>query len=124
MAIFKQLNSRQQDLIIWIYNECISSNKVTLSNKEIARKVNIPESTVEKYLKLFDDLKLIIRESKKEMDLFQNWRTTSRSIELNPKYFDPQLIMKERVDRTNRFLDSLSYQDITQSIIRQRGLSS
>lgn len=127
--LIDQLNDRQKDLMIWIYNECVNNKHITISNKEISNKTNIPESTVEKYLKLLDDLKLIIRTSEREMDFFsRSWRTVSRTITLNPKFFNPAMLAKERLQRINSFLDTLDYSDVqaqlSSRIYEKRGIST
>ena len=127
--LLDQLNDRQKDLMIWIYNECVNNKIITISNKDISNKINIPESTIEKYLKLLDDLKLIIRSSEREMDFFsKSWRTVSRTIKLNPKFFNPEMLARERIQRINSFLDTLDYPDIqssiNQKVYAQRGVSS
>jgi len=110
--IIHQLQPRQLQLLTWIYNQCIASNQVTITNKEIGEVNNIPESTVEKYLKLFDELGLIIRESKRDRDYFTHeWRTVSRSISLNPSIFKPELLALERTARMDNLFDLLNNPD-------------
>ncbi|MBU0996632.1 MAG: hypothetical protein KKE16_01140 [Firmicutes bacterium] len=108
--ILTQLNRNQLKLISWIYNECINNYHVTQSNKDISTKTDIPESTVEKYLKFFDDLDLIVRSSERTQDFYtREWRTSSRKISLNPKKFNPEIIAAERstrIDSLLSFLDS------------------
>jgi len=108
--LLSQLNRNQLKLLSWIYNECVNNYHVTISNKEISVKTDIPESTVEKYLKFFDDLNLIVRSSERTQDFFtREWRTSSRKISLNPKKFDPEIIAAERstrIDSLLSFLDS------------------
>ncbi|MBU0997786.1 MAG: hypothetical protein KKE16_07070 [Firmicutes bacterium] len=98
--ILSQLNRNQLKLISWIYNECVNNYHVTVSNKDISAKTDIPESTVEKYLKFFDDLDLNERTSERTQDFFtREWRTSSRKISLNPKKFNPEIIAAERSTR-------------------------
>lgn len=96
-TITAQLNSRQEDFWLWIYLECVKNYRITMSNKDISKKTDIPESTVEKYLKKFDDLKLITRENERAKNIYTDrWETISRVIKLNDETFDPFMIEKER----------------------------
>lgn len=72
--ISDQLNDRQLEFFIWIFNQCVSNFKVTKSNQEISTETEIPVSTIEKYLKKFDDLNLIERgHTKSKNPIFHNW---------------------------------------------------
>jgi len=124
-----QLNERQQFLLTWIYNECVNNHLITKSNLEISKLVNIPESTIEKYLKLFDELHLIDRSSERTQDfLTHEWRTSSRKISLNSKSFDPKLIAMERDHRIKSLLDLVDSADFMQAqvnrIMEKRGLQT
>jgi len=117
------LNEKQLIVFIWIYQQIIADTVITRSNKEIASRVNIPESTLEKYLKLFDDLKLIERKSERTWNPYlMNWETTSRSIKLNPKTFDPFIIARLRTAGIEALLEQLTVSDTTKAVIEQMRL--
>jgi hypothetical protein len=117
--ISDNLNERQLDLFIWIFNQCVSNYKLTKSNKEISDETEIPVSTIEKYLKRFDELKLIERGHTKSINpIFKNWETTSREIQLNTDIFDPYVIAKIRKSRINETLDMLDMPVSTMKIIQ------
>jgi len=127
--LLSQLNDRQQFFLTWIYNECVNNHWITKSNIDISKVVNIPESTVEKYLKLLDQLHLIVRSSERVQDfLTREWRTASRKITLNPKAFDPKLIAMERDHRIKSLLDLIDSSDFMQAqashIMEKRGLNT
>lgn len=114
----KELNSKQLGVFIWIYQQIIADQVLTRSNRDIARRVNIPESTLEKYLKRFEDLGLIVRDSERAMNpLTLSWETVSRKITLNPKKFDPMVIAKMRTASIEAILDQVTTSTQTQAVI-------
>jgi hypothetical protein len=116
--ISDQLNDRQLEFFIWIFNQCVSNFKVTKSNQEISTETEIPVSTIEKYLKKFDDLNLIERgHTKSKNPIFHNWETTSREIQLNSDVFDPYTIAKLRKSRIKETLDMLNTPKSTMQMI-------
>lgn len=116
----KELNQKQLNVFIWIYQQIIADQVLTRSNREIAKRVNIPESTLEKYLKRFEELGLIIRDSERAINpLTMNWETTSRTIKLNPKKFDPMVLAKLRSAGIEAILNQLTVSEQTQAVIDQ-----
>lgn len=114
----KELNEKQLNVFIWIYQQIIADQVLTRSNREIAKRVEIPESTLEKYLKRFEDLGLIVRDSERAMNpLSLSWETISRKITLNPKKFDPMMIAKMRTASIEAILDQVTTSTQTQAII-------
>lgn len=115
-----QLNPKQLNVFIWIYQQIIADQTLTRSNREIAKRVSIPESTLEKYLKRYEDLNLIVRESERAVNpLTMNWETTSRTIKLNPKKFDPLVLAKLRTAGIEAILNQLTISEQTQAVIDQ-----
>ena len=115
---FQELNPKQLNVFIWIYQQIIADQVLTRSNREIAKRVNIPESTLEKYLKRFEDLGLIIRDSERSMNpLTMSWETTSRTINLDPKKFDPMMLAKLRTAGIEAILNQITVSDQTQAVI-------
>jgi len=114
--MLSELNDRQENLFIWIFNECVNNFKVTASNREISQKLNIPESTLEKYLKKLNDLELIERTNDRAYNhnIF-TWETVAREIRLSSKYFDPFLLAKLREKRIE---DALALIETPQATIR------
>lgn len=114
--MLSELNDRQESLFIWIFNECVNNFKVTHPNREISRKLNIPESTLEKYLKKLTDLKLIERSNDRAYNHNTfSWETVAREIRLNPKLFDPFLLAKLR---ERRIEDALNLIQTPQATLR------
>lgn len=106
--LIDELNDRQQTFFIWLFNKCVSDFKVTMSNSQISKETDIPVSTIEKYLKKFDDLGLIERGIEKGYNnVFHKWETTSREIQLNSDIFDPFFIAKIRKQRIQESLELL-----------------
>lgn len=114
----KELNSKQLGVFIWIYQQIIADQVLTRSNRDIARRVSIPESTLEKYLKRFEELGLIVRDSERAINpLTSSWETVSRKITLNPKKFDPMVIAQMRTAAIEAILDQVTTSTQTQAII-------
>lgn len=114
----KELNEKQLGVFIWIYQQIVADQVLTRSNRDIAKRVNIPESTLEKYLKRFENLGLIVRDSERSMNpLTMMWETNSRTIRLNPKKFDPVWIAKMRSATLEAILDQVTTSAQTQAII-------
>lgn len=107
-SITNQLTERQENFFLWIYQQCVKDYKITISDKEISKQTAVPVSTIEKYLKKFDDLGLIVRATSKMMNQYVNrWETKSREIVLNDEMFDPFMLEKIRQDNIERALSYL-----------------
>jgi len=114
--MLSELNDRQENLFIWIFNECVNNFKVTSTNRDISKKLNIPESTLEKYLKKLDDLGLIERTNDRAYNHNTfSWETVSREIRLSAKLFDPFILAKLRAKRIE---DALSLIETPQATMR------
>lgn len=114
----KLLNEKQLNVFIWIYQQIIADQVLTRSNREIAQRLSMPESTLEKYLKRYEDLGLIVRESERSINpLTLSWETISRKITLNPKKFDPMIIAKLRIAGIEAILNQLTISEQTQAAI-------
>lgn len=108
-SITNKLTERQENFWLWIYQECVKNYKITMPDKEISKRTAVPVSTVEKYLKKFDDLGLIIRSRDKMMNQYINkWETKSREIVLNPDMFDAFMLEKIRQQNIERALEYLN----------------
>jgi len=106
--ILKQLNERQVYLMTFLYNECINNTSYTASNFKLSESVDIPVSTLEKYLNHLEKLHFIVRHSEIEHDQSQNrWYTGSRSISLDPNTFPPEAICMERQVRAKAMLNMI-----------------
>lgn len=117
--LIDDLNDRQQTFFIWLFNKCVNDFKVTMSNSEISKETDIPVSTIEKYLKKFDNLGLIDRGIEKGYNnIFHKWETTSREIQLNSDIFDPFFIAKIRKQRIKESLDLLNTPKATIEMIK------
>jgi hypothetical protein len=118
-SITDKLNDRQESFFVWIYNECVNNHKITKSNKEISDATEIPVSTIEKYLKKFDELGLIERGTERSINNHNHkWETTSREIILNPDIFDPFFIAKIRQSRIEDSLKMLGSPKATMRMIK------
>ena len=114
--MLSELNDRQENLFIWIFNECVNNFKVTNTNRYISKQLNIPESTLEKYLKKLDDLGLIERSNDRTYNNHTfTWETVDREIRLNPKLFDPFVLAKLREKRIE---DALKLIETPQATIK------
>lgn len=121
-----QLNPRQKTLMAWLYDDIVNNSLCTKSNQDISNTVGIPVSTIEKYLLLFEKLRLIKRTSDRVQDLFTgDWKTTNRTIQLDPRTFDPTMIALERQKRIENLLDLLDNPEFRQrqtaAILEKRG---
>ena len=117
--IAEKLNDRQESFFVWVYNECVNNHRITKSNKEISNETSLPISTVEKYLKKFDDLGLIVRGSERNLNNYNHqWETISREIILNPDIFDPFFIAKIRQTRIEESLKLLGSPKATMMMIK------
>ncbi len=114
--MLSELNDRQENLFIWIFNECVNNYRVTHSNREISEKLQIKESTLEKYLKKLDDLGLITRTNHRNYNNYTfQWETTSREIRLNEEKFDPFVLAKLK---QRRIEDALSLIETPEATLR------
>ena len=117
--ITENLNDRQETFFVWIFNECVNNFKIIKSNKEISEETGFPVSTIEKYLKKFDDLGLIERGTDKSFNgYFHKWETTSREIVLNSDKFDPFFLAKLRKTRIEESLKLLGTPKATMDMIK------
>jgi DNA-binding MarR family transcriptional regulator len=117
--ITENLNDRQETFFVWVFNECVNNFKIVKSNKEISKETGIPVSTIEKYLKKFEDLGLIERGTDKSFNsIYYRWETTSREIILNSEIFDPFFIAKLRESRIEASLKLLGNPKSTIDMIR------
>lgn len=112
-----KLNDKQLAVFTWLYQDILNNYETTLRNKDIAKIVGIPESTLEKYLKLYESLGLIIRKSERGLNYLGRWETVSRSITLNPTLFPPRVLNALRQANTKAIVDQMFKLDITAEYI-------
>lgn len=112
-----KLNDKQLAVFTWLYQDILNNYETTLRNKDIAKAVGIPESTLEKYLKLYESLGLIIRKSERGLNYMGRWETVSRSITLNPELFPPRVLNALRQANTKAIVDQMFKLDITTQYI-------
>ena len=118
--MLSELNDRQENLFIWIFNECVNNFKVTSTNRDISKQLNLPESTLEKYLKKLDDLGLIERSNDRAYNNHTfTWETVAREIRLNPKLFDPFVLAKLREKRIEDALKLIETPQATLKMIER-----
>ena len=102
MADITKLSSVEQAILVWIVDECINQGSVSKANKDIAAILGIPQSTLEKKLKILEDGKFITRTSDRAVNPFtQNWETVSRTIRINPHYIQPsalEILKQQRLE--------------------------
>lgn len=119
-SITSLLTKRQLAVFVWIYQEIVNSRRLTKSNEEISRVTGVPVSTLEKFLKRFEDLQLIVRKSDRGVNATTyQWETISREITLNPAKFDPTVLAQLRAAGINAILEQISQTDLTQAAVRE-----
>lgn len=116
-SITEKLNEKQLAVFTWLYQDILNNYATTAKNKDIAKIVGIPESTLEKYLKLFETHGLIIRKTERDLNYMGRWETISRSITLNPVIFPPKLLTAMRQANTKAIVDKMFSLDVTAQYI-------
>jgi len=106
--MLSELNDRQENLFIWIFNECVNNFKVTSTNRDISKQLNLPESTLEKYLKKLDDLGLIERSNDRAYNNHTfTWETVAREIRLREKRIEDALKLIETPQATLKMIERI-----------------
>lgn len=107
--ILNKLSDKQLAVFTWLYSDIVNNLETSLKNSEIAKKVGVPESTLEKYLKHFEELKLIVRKSERGINGYTGrWETISRSITLNPEYFPRRILDTMRAVSINTIVSQIA----------------
>ena len=118
--IISLLTKRQLGVFVWIYQEILNGKVLTKSNDEISRATGVPVSTLEKFLKRFEDLQLIVRKSDRSVNASTyQWETISREITLDPATFDPAILAQLRSAGIKSILDQISQTDLTSAAVRE-----
>ncbi|MFA5006253.1 MAG: hypothetical protein WC509_02110 [Candidatus Izemoplasmatales bacterium] len=119
-SIIALLTKRQLGVFVWIYQEILNAKVLTKSNEEISRATGVPVSTLEKFLKRFEDLQLIVRKSDRSVNASTyQWETISREITLDPRTFDPGLLAQLRTTGIKAILDQISQTDLTSAAVKE-----
>jgi hypothetical protein len=116
-SIALKLNEKQLAVFSWLYQDILNNYATTAKNKDISKLLGIPESTLEKYLKLFESIGLIKRSSERGLNYQGRWETISRSITLNPDVFPPKILTAMRQANTKAIVDKMFSLDITSEYI-------
>jgi predicted AAA+ superfamily ATPase len=115
--ILNQLSDKQLAVFTWLFTDIVNNLETSLKNAEIAKKVGVPESTLEKYLKHFEELKLIVRRSERGINGYTGrWETISRSITLNPEYFPRRILDTMRAVSINSIVEQIAGIEISAKI--------
>lgn len=86
MSNYKELREGDKDFFDTLFIILLFDNKKYYTNAYLSKRLNIPESTLEKRLKRLDHAKLIQRKVNSEL-VGGVWRTASRSIQLDSVTF-------------------------------------
>ncbi len=116
----KNLTFSETQTFLYILNEIIDHQKLTKSNKKIAKDRKLSISTIEKHLNKLDREGLINRETIKSRNPYSmNWETTYRSITIPDNVMDPKIIAELHLNRIHTMLDLIITPETTYKTIQE-----